>query len=463
MTAATAGPLAVYGRAVLNMVPFMTNYFNSAGGANGRPIEIKTYVNNGETADAVRAAESAVIQDGFNILTGYFSSAQSAAIQQSLERLNVLFIDPDAVADGLTGATCNRLYFRTVPSVSMAMNTLASGVRRLGIKTWSALCPDYAFGHDSYDAFKRLVEPTGATVKPGLFPPLTTPDFGSYITQLLSEESEGLFTCVVGSDAVTFLNQASQYGLMDEFQAVVGFNTVDVLGFDAIGDAGLGLYGVPGYDPTLNNERNGRFVEAFKAQFGREPFYIEANTFVAFEMLLAAIAESGSTETDVLAEKRTGFSTDTILGQVQFRAEDHQAQRPNWFGQIVRNEETGGIKWNITPRSTRTRSPPRFRPTAVSIHYMMIPKFDIKGDTATCRVHFQYRAIGIVNGRVSIRNSSGAYDVDYVRSGADWLIKRRITSFFAESKEVFYGWYPSVADLNEPWPYGEERYVDRRV
>lgn len=97
------------------------------------------------------------------------------------------------------------------------------------------------------------------------------------------------------------------------------------------------------------------------------------------------------------------------------------------------------------------------------IHYMMIPKFDIKGDTATCRVHFQYRAIGIVNGRVSIRNSSGAYDVDYVRSGTEWLIKRRITSFFAESKEVFYGWYPSVADLNEPWPYGEERYVDRRV
>lgn len=97
------------------------------------------------------------------------------------------------------------------------------------------------------------------------------------------------------------------------------------------------------------------------------------------------------------------------------------------------------------------------------IHYMMIPKFDITGDTATCRVHFQYRAIGIVDGRVSIRNSSGAYDVAYVRSGATWLIERRVTSFFAESKEVFYGWYPSVADLNEAWPYGEVRYADRRV
>lgn len=348
VTAATAGALAVYGRAVLDLVPFATKYFNDAGGVNGRQIEIKTYVNNGETADAVRAAESAVNQDGFNILTGYFSSAQSAAIQQSLERLGLLFMDPDAVADGLTGATCNRLYFRTVPSVSMAMNTLATGVRSLGVKTWSALCPDYAFGHDSYDGFKRLVEASGATVKPGLFPPLTTPDFGSYITQLLSEGSEGLFTCVVGSDAVTFLNQASQYGLMDEFSAVVGFNTVDVLGFEAIGDSGLGLYGVPGYDPSLANERNRGFVNAFKAEFGREPFYIEANTFVAFEMLLAAIGQAGTTETEALAEQLSGFSAPTILGDVQFRAEDHQAQRPNWFGQIVRDEETDGIKWDIT-------------------------------------------------------------------------------------------------------------------
>jgi hypothetical protein len=96
------------------------------------------------------------------------------------------------------------------------------------------------------------------------------------------------------------------------------------------------------------------------------------------------------------------------------------------------------------------------------IHYMMVPRFDITGDEATCRVHFQYRAIGTVDGRVSIRNSSGAYDVAYVRTDAGWLIRRRITSFFAESKEVFYGWYPSPADLHEASPYGEERYVDRR-
>ncbi|WP_422768875.1 nuclear transport factor 2 family protein [Plantactinospora sp. WMMC1484] len=97
------------------------------------------------------------------------------------------------------------------------------------------------------------------------------------------------------------------------------------------------------------------------------------------------------------------------------------------------------------------------------IHYMMIPTFDIDGDTASCRVHFQYRAIGIVDGRVSIRNSSGAYDVAYVRTGAGWRIARRVTSFFAESREVFHGWYPTAADMSERWPYQNERYVDRRV
>ncbi|WP_213453717.1 ABC transporter substrate-binding protein [Rhizomonospora bruguierae] len=349
VTSATSGALAIYGRAVLDLAPFAAKYLNDAGGANGRKIELKIYPNNGETADAIRAVESAVRQDGFEILTGYFSSAQSAAIQQSLDRLGLLFIDPDAQADGLTGATCNPLYFRTVPSVSMNLNTLADGVRGLGITSWSALCSDYAFGHDAYDAFKRLVEgQPGTTVAPGHFPPLTHADYGSYISKLLGEGTKGLFTGVAGADAITFFKQASQYGVLDRFDAIVGVNSFDVLVFDAIGDAGLGLYGVPGYDPALDNERNKKFVEAFTKEFGREPFYIEANTFVALEMLLAAVAETDSTKPAALAKQLTGFRTDTIMGNVELRAEDHQIQRENWFGQIVRDEATGGIKWGNT-------------------------------------------------------------------------------------------------------------------
>lgn len=96
------------------------------------------------------------------------------------------------------------------------------------------------------------------------------------------------------------------------------------------------------------------------------------------------------------------------------------------------------------------------------IHYMMTPQFEISGDTATCRVHFQYRAVGVTGERVAIRNSSGAYDVSYVKVDSDWKIKRRITSFYAESKEVFHGWYPTRPDFDEDWPYGDEGLVDRR-
>lgn len=96
------------------------------------------------------------------------------------------------------------------------------------------------------------------------------------------------------------------------------------------------------------------------------------------------------------------------------------------------------------------------------IHYMMTPTFEVGDQTASCRVHFQYRAVGVSGERVSVRNSSGAYDVSYVRSSSGWLIRRRVTSFFAESKDVFHGWYPTKADMDEPWPHGTERYVDRR-
>lgn len=96
------------------------------------------------------------------------------------------------------------------------------------------------------------------------------------------------------------------------------------------------------------------------------------------------------------------------------------------------------------------------------IHYMMTPQFEISGDTAVGRIHFQYRAVGVTGDRVAIRNSSGAYDVSYVKVEGTWRMQRRITSFHAESRDVFHGWYPTLADLDEPWPYGDDSYVDRR-
>jgi branched-chain amino acid transport system substrate-binding protein len=349
VTSATSGALAIYGRSVLDMIPFAVDYLNGQAGG-GRKIEFKTYSNNGETADVIRAVESAVNQDGFKILTGYFSSAQSAAIQQSLDRLGLIFIDPDAQADGLTGKTCHPMYFRTVPSVSMNLNTLAEGVRGLGIKSWSALCSDYAFGHDAYDAFATLAksEP-GVTVKPGHFPPLTHADYGSYITQLLDEGTTGLFTGVAGADAITFFNQASRFGLIKHFDAIVGVNSFDVLTFKGIGKAGVGLYGVPGYDPGLDNQRNKGFVEAFTKKFGREPYYIEANTFVALETLQAAVSAADSTEPEAVATKMSGSTPDTIMGKIEIRKEDHQIQRENWFGRIVSepSSASGGLAWEI--------------------------------------------------------------------------------------------------------------------
>jgi len=351
VTSATSGALAIYGRSILDMVPFAVDYLNGRTGDGGRKIEYKAYPNNGETADAIRVVEAAVNQDGFNILTGYFSSAQSAAIQQSLDRLGLLFIDPDAQADGLTGKTCHPMYFRTVPSVSMNLNTLAEGVRDLGVKSWSALCSDYAFGHDAYDSFKKLAEgDSGVTVKPGHFPPLTHSDYGSYITQLLDEGTTGLFTGVAGADAITFFNQAARFGLIKHFDAIVGVNSFDVLTFKGIGKTAAGLYGVPGYDPSLDNERNKGFVAAFKAKFGREPYYIEANTFVALETLQAAVDSADSTEPEAVATKMSGSTPDTIMGKIEIRKEDHQIQRDNWFGKIVSepSSPSGGLAWEVS-------------------------------------------------------------------------------------------------------------------
>lgn len=346
ITAATTGPLSPYGKDIIAVTTWFEKYVNSQGGVNGRPIKLKPYENDGTPADAVRVAQQVATQDGTHIMTGYSSSAQALAVQGVLKSLNLLFVDADSQADALTAAGCNAMYFRTAPSVSMNMNSLAGTVPKMGVTTWSRLSPDYAFGHDASDTFARLVTSQGGTVLPGLFPPLGSADYGSYITTLMGQKADGLFISVVGNDAVTFMKQAQSFGLLKKYKAILGYNTVDAMGFAAIGDAGVGLTGSVNYDAAGKSVQNQAFVVPFQQEFGRVPFYIEANTIVALELIFKGIKATNSVDGRTLSATLSGMQADTVAGHVTVRPEDHQVQRDNYIGIVQSNNR--GLYWKIT-------------------------------------------------------------------------------------------------------------------
>src|SRR5690606_21241373 len=149
--------------------------------------------NDGTPADAVRVARKLTTQEGATAFTGFFTSDMSTALQPQLAGMRAVMVDPDSVSSTLTDKTCTRTYFRTSANDAQQMSAIGNFLADKRISSWSFMGADYSFGHDVYDRFKTRAEDDGATVAAGKFAPLGTTDFGSYVSKLKGEKSQGLF------------------------------------------------------------------------------------------------------------------------------------------------------------------------------------------------------------------------------------------------------------------------------
>jgi len=69
----------------------------------------------------------------------------------------------------------------------------------------------------------------------------------------------------------------------------------------------------------------------------------------------------------------------------------------------------------------------KITPTMVGLHFMHLPRITVTGDTATSRIHFDYRGILTGDPRYTgRRETSGYYDVRYRRTDEGWKIEYRL-------------------------------------
>lgn len=88
---------------------------------------------------------------------------------------------------------------------------------------------------------------------------------------------------------------------------------------------------------------------------------------------------------------------------------------------------------------------------ASGIHSMHVPELVIHDSDATGRIHFQFSgSYTDVDSRHHSRSVTGYYDVRYVRSGSEWLIARRVTTYLESTQRIVYPYEPTPFDLTEP-------------
>jgi len=347
------GFLNVDGGGIIALAKFFTessafaiDTLNAQGGALGRKYELVTQTYAGTPAAGMAAAAKLVDQQGVSFFAGLFPTPVSLAISSKLPGMNALMIDPTAASNELTSKACQSNYFRVGVNDSMIMNAMRDQIKQSGAKTWNSIVSDYAAGHDFSKNFNALVAESGGTMQMTLFAPQLSTDFGSYISQLSAKPADGLMVFFTGSPAITLAKQQQQFGLFPKFKTVVAHSAFTNETFiEGQGDSTVGTTVAQDYHWSMSGERNAAFVKAFEARFKRKPNYYDANTYLAYTLLNAAIVKANSTDVAAVRAAFAGLKATTIVGDVEMRAGDHQLLRPMVGVQAVKvSEGKGGFQ-----------------------------------------------------------------------------------------------------------------------
>ena len=124
----------------------------------------------------------------------------------------------------------------------------------------------------------RVVEELGGKVVQKTFPPLTVPDYGTYLAQL-NRKADAIYLGFAGSNGFRYLRQFNEYGLRGKIAAVGGMTALDEAVLRNMGDEALGVLTACWYSAELDNPQNKKFAPAFRAEAKYDPGFYAAATY----------------------------------------------------------------------------------------------------------------------------------------------------------------------------------------
>ena len=285
----------------------------------GRKVELTVADTGGVPATARSKAQELVEKNKVMALIGPLAAFEALAINDYIREHQIPTLSV-AAAEDMTQRTPNEWFVRATSTSAQCACALADYCRKeLGYKRMITIADDLAYGQEMAAGFQRVFEDEGGKIVQKLFPPLTVPDYGTYVAQLKTDV-DAIFLGFAGSNGFRFLRQFNEYGLDTRIKAVGGMTALDESTLRNMGDEALGIITTNWYSAELKNPLNEKFAPAFRAKYKYDPGFYAAATYVDGEILESALETVGGKIEDkgaFMKALRSG-TFDTIRGPVKF-------------------------------------------------------------------------------------------------------------------------------------------------
>jgi branched-chain amino acid transport system substrate-binding protein len=346
-----SGGAAVFGAAGKGATEWLVDKWNKEGGIGGVPINLVIVDEGGGPKKQVSELRRLVLDEKVDAVVGYTSSANCLAIAPVAEELKILTVVHICGTHRLTEDNKLKYVFRTAASqaadsVSLARYALAVNP---DIKTIAGANEDYAWGRDSWEAFKIAMQQLKPDVKvvAELWTKFQAVEYSAEISRLLAERPDVIHSSFWGGGLISFVKQAAPRGLFDQSRVLLatGEQVLQHVGKTMPDGVVVAPRATGGYFVNATTPMQKEFVEGASKQIKRYPEYPAYRTYQAWAGLKGAyekaIDQTGrwpTTEEVITAFE--SLSWETPSGMITMRA-DHQAVHGGMVGVTKYSEKYG--------------------------------------------------------------------------------------------------------------------------
>jgi branched-chain amino acid transport system substrate-binding protein len=306
-----SGAFGVFGKGNINGTKLAIKEINDSGGILGRRIEMIVEDTEANTEIAARKARKLMMKDKVDVIQGSASTSVTSVIMKLIARNKTLHLNSEFDSASILPSKSNYSFdFAPLCEESESARMLAFKMKfkPSEIKRWFLLYPDYSYGRDMRDWYKRKLKELipGAEIVGMVKHQFGETDFSTHIVKIMEANPQVIASFQWSGDALNFIRQADQLGFFQKFPLFY-FNGASIAAVVALKDKmpvlwGLTEQGNP-YSPKMKT-----FLKKYYDYFGEYPVTENVTTYYdTVYMYKAAVEKAGTTNSDAVAKALVGM------------------------------------------------------------------------------------------------------------------------------------------------------------
>lgn len=320
---------------------------DAKGGLLGKQIKLVKFDDASQPNLGAQYANTAILKDHAQAIFGPVSSAVAAAIEPIAAKNHTLVFFHTSNDISLTTTGFTKYAFQVTPNTDMESTAVALLFKQKGWTRIATISPNYSYGRDTISNFLKMLKSLGVhyTLVNQQWPQLGTTDFSSYLSTILADHPQAVFSPLFGGDLVSFAKQGDQFGLFKKTNFV---SMMDPTALEALGDkAPIGAWGysrAPFF--AINTSEMNNFINSYKQAYNQYPDAWAIMAYSAVQTWAYGVKQANSFNPDKVSAALSGATVPTVRGSIKIDSSTHQAEVGEWVGQVAKDNKYPFATWN---------------------------------------------------------------------------------------------------------------------